>query len=469
MSGCVVDLTARAYDGIAAVRAAAAAGRAVIAVAQHDDAPLRRAATDAGAVPLLRLSRAVRARRPGARGVGRDARTLGRNPVSLAPIPAGRYGERLAAARRAAAAAGLDALLVSVGADLRYLTGYDPHDTERPTLLVLPAVDGPITLVAPRLETTPAGACPAAASGAVTVAGWEETEDPMALVAARLSTALGREPADIRAAAVSDTMRAAFVLGLQRILPRARWSVASSVLRELRMRKDPEEVERLRVAAQAADRVIAAVAAGRLVGRTEADVAREVEERLVAEGHDRAAFAIVASGPNSASPHHQPGDRVIGAGEPIVLDIGGTVDGYGSDITRMVWVTGGDPSNGPDPEFLRLYEVLHDAQAEATGAVRPGVACERVDAVARGMIDAAGYGPRFIHRTGHGIGLEAHEAPYLVAGNPEPLAAGIAFSVEPGIYLEGRYGARIEDIVVCGASGPIVLNEAPRILLVVAG
>jgi Xaa-Pro aminopeptidase len=291
----------------------------------------------------------------------------------------------------------------------------------------------------------------------------------MALVAARLGDALGRRAGDARAVAVSDDLRAAFVLGLERVLQGARFSLASAVLRGLRMRKDPDELELLRSAALAADRVIAAVARGRLVGRTEEDVAREVVERLVAEGHERAEFSIVASGPNSASPHHHPGDRVIRAGEPIVLDIGGMLGGYGSDITRMVWVTGGDPANGPDEEFLRLYGVLQDAQAEATGAVRPGVACERIDAVARGMIDAAGYGPRFIHRTGHGIGLECHEHPYLVAGSPDALAPGMAFSVEPGIYIEGRYGARIEDIVVCGEAGPIVLNEAPRDLLVVAG
>jgi Xaa-Pro aminopeptidase len=160
---------------------------------------------------------------------------------------------------------------------------------------------------------------------------------------------------------------------------------------------------------------------------------------------------------------------VITAGEPIVIDIGGTIGGYGSDITRTVWVTGGDPAMGPDAAFLRLYQVLRDAQEEATGAVRPGVPCERIDGVARGIIDAAGFGPQFFHRTGHGIGLEGHEDPYVVAGNGEPLAPGMAFSVEPGIYLEGRYGARIEDIVVCDDAGPDVLNEAPRDLMVVDG
>ena len=384
-------------------------------------------------------------------------------------IPQERYAARLAGAREAAAAAGLDALLVSVGADLRYLAGYEAHPLERLTLLVLPTRDGaPVTLVAPRLEVTPARTCPAAIAGAVEVATWEETEDPMLLVASVLDAA-GGLPDSGGAVAISDGMRGAFVLGLQRVLPAARFTLASAVLRTLRMRKDVEEVALLRAAAHAADRVVQAVANGRLVGRTETDVAREVRERLVAEGHDHAEFWIVASGPNSASPHHDPGDRVIQAGEPIVIDIGGQLGGYGSDITRTVWVTGGDPAAGPDAAFLRLYSVLQHAQAAATAVVRPGITCERVDQVARMFIDDAGYGEAFFHRTGHGIGLEGHEEPYMVAGNRERMAEGMAFSVEPGIYLEGRYGARIEDIVVCGDDGPVMLNEVTRDLLVVTG
>ena len=160
---------------------------------------------------------------------------------------------------------------------------------------------------------------------------------------------------------------------------------------------------------------------------------------------------------------------MIEAGEPIVLDIGGTLGGYGSDITRTLWVTGGDPAKGPDERFRHLFAVLHGAQAAGTAAVRPGVACEAVDAAARRPIEAEGYGDAFFHRTGHGIGLEGHEEPYIIAGNSEALRPGMAFSVEPGIYLVGEYGARIEDIVVCGPDGPIALNEAPRELYVVDG
>ena len=384
-------------------------------------------------------------------------------------IPAERYGERIAAARREASRAGLDALLVGVGADLRYLTGYEAMPLERLTMLVLPSMDAaPATLIAPRLEVTPARGCAAARTGAVEIATWQETEDPMALVASRLASATRGRADEVAAVAVSDGLRAAFVLGLQRVLPGARFSLTSSVLRALRMRKDADEVALLRAAGAAADRVVLQIAGGPLVGRSEADVAREVRERLVAEGHDLAEFSIVASGPNSASPHHDPGDRVIAGGEPIVLDIGGTLHGYGSDTTRTLWVTGPDDA-GPDAEFLRLYGVLQVAQSAASAAIRPGVACEAIDAAARDVITEAGYGPRFFHRTGHGIGLEGHEDPYIVSGNGEPLATGMAFSVEPGIYVEGRYGARIEDIVVCADDGADVLNLTTRDLLVVRG
>jgi Xaa-Pro aminopeptidase len=376
-------------------------------------------------------------------------------------IPAARYAERLARAQAGVRARGLDALLIGVGPDLVYLAGYGAMALERLTMLVVPA-EGPVTLVVPRLEAAPARGCPAATGGHAAVATWEETENPVGLVRDLLGPGAAR-------LAVSDRLWAIHLLRLQAVLPAAVFEAASLVLRDLRIVKDPDEIALLRLAAQAADRVVHEVAHGRLVGRTEADVAREVRDRLVAEGHDAAEFAIVGSGPNSASPHHEASERVIRPGEPIVLDIGGPLGGYGSDVTRTIWVTGGNPACGPDDEFLRLYAVLRAAQAEATHAVRPRAACERIDLVAREIISAAGHGSHFIHRTGHGIGLEGHEDPYIVAGNAELLEPGMAFSVEPGIYLEGRYGARIEDIVVCGEDGPIVLNEAPRDLLVVTG
>ena len=373
-----------------------------------------------------------------------------------------RYRERLARASEATAASALDGLLIGVGPELQYLTGYEAITSERLTMLVvLPS--RPPAIVVPRLERS---AAEAGLRTPVTTVTWGETDDPHSVVVGLLSASAGNAHPRL---AVSDRLWAAHLLRLQAAVPHARFESVTSILRPLRIVKDADEIELLAQAAHAADRVVAAIAGGRLVGRTEADVAREVRDRLVAEGHDSAEFAIVASGPNSASPHHAASDRVIEAGEPIVLDIGGVLGGYWSDITRMLWVTGGDPSRGPADEFVRLFELVREANAEATSAVRPGVACARIDAVARGIISAGGYGPQFIHRLGHGIGLEGHEDPYLVAGNEEPLPVGAAFSIEPGIYVEGRYGARIEDIVVATDDGPVILNEAPRDLYVVDG
>ena len=379
-----------------------------------------------------------------------------------------RYAERIRQAAGLTAAAGLDAVLIGVGADLRYLTGYPALALERLTMLVVPA-RGEALLIVPRLEVSAARACPAVGGGYLEVVTWDETEDAVALLVERLGAALDLAAGGIERVAVSDRLWATFLLRLQAALPDAAFELASTITRQLRMAKDAEEVALLRLAAEAADRVIGQVGHGRLIGRSEAEVSREVRERLVAEGHELAEFAIVASGPNSASPHHDASERLIQAGEPIVLDIGGTLDGYTSDTTRTIWVTGGDSALGPDPEFVRLFGVLREAQAAATAAVEPGVACQDLDATARRIITAGGYGPQFFHRLGHGIGLEAHEDPYLVAGNSERLQVGYAFSVEPGIYLEGRYGSRLEDIVVCGPVGPLVLNRSPLDLQVVDG
>ena len=383
-------------------------------------------------------------------------------------IPPARYAERIDAAARLTASAGLDILLVGVGADLRYLTGYAAMPLERLTMLAVPAGGSPI-LVVPRLEVSSARSCPAVAGGHLEVMTTDETEDAVVALVERLGAASGHAPADVGRVAVSDRLWATFLLRLQAALPAATFGLASTITRQLRMAKDDDEVALLRLAAEAADRVIGQVSHGRLIGRSEAEVSREIRERLVTEGHELAEFAIVGSGPNSASPHHEPTDRLIQAGEPLVLDIGGALEGYVSDTTRTIWVGGGDPMTGPDPEFRQLYGVLREAQAAASAAVRPGVACQDLDATARSIITAAGYGPRFFHRLGHGIGLESHEDPYLVDGNPERLRPGYAFSVEPGIYLEGRYGARLEDIVVCGPDGPLVLNRSPLDLQVVDG
>ena len=346
----------------------------------------------------------------------------------------------------------VDALLLSLGADLPWLSGYTAMALERLTCLVVPA-DDDATLVVPRLEEPRVEPHPEL----FTVRAWDETDDPVAIVAALVG--------DRRSVAVSDRMWAASLLALQARLPEARWLPASALTAPLRAVKDRAEVAVLRRAAAAADRVAAALVAGEisLVGRTEAAVAHQLGERLLAEGHRQVNFAIVGSGPNSASPHHEPGERVIGLGEAVVCDFGGTLDGYCSDITRTVFT-------GPPPaEFRDLYAVLQAAQAAAVDAAVVGTPCEDVDGVARRTITDGGYGPWFVHRTGHGIGLEEHEDPYLVGGNCEPLAAGHAFSVEPGIYLPGRWGARIEDIVVATESGPDPLNHVDHGLAVVEG
>jgi Xaa-Pro aminopeptidase len=384
--------------------------------------------------------------------------TVGQAPMTV-------EATRLEAAREGLGRQGAAALLVGVGSDLQYLTGHVAHPMERLTMLVLPAA-GPAAIVVPRLEAMAASASPAGAAGLVEIVPWDETDDAYGIVAAWLNKAGDAASGRLL---VDGSLWAMHVLGLQRALPGRSFGLASEVMRNLRIVKQHDEIERLRAAAHAADRAFHQIAHGRLIGRTEADVSREVGERLVAEGHQFAQFAIVASGPNSASPHHHAGERVIQAGEPIVFDIGGTLDAYHSDMTRTVWVTGGDPKNVPTDEFRTVHALVHKANADATAAVRPGAACEQLDEIARRVIREGGYGDAFIHRLGHGIGMDGHEDPYLVADSPDTLSPGMAFSIEPGIYLADRFGVRIEDIVVCGDSGPDVLNEATRELLVVDG
>jgi Xaa-Pro aminopeptidase len=359
--------------------------------------------------------------------------------------------ERVARVRTRMEALGVDALLLSLGADLPWLTGYEAMPLERLTMLVLPA-DGEATLVVPRLEAPRVEHD----AGLFAVRPWSETEDPVEIVAGLVGTR-GR-------LAVSDRTWATFLLQLQASLPSAAWQAASVVTGPLRAVKDGAEIAALRRAGGAADRVAAALVAGDipLVGRTEAAVAGDLTARLLAEGHARVNFAIVGSGPNSASPHHEPGGRTIGEGEAVVCDFGGTLDGYCSDTTRTVFT-------GPPPaEFRDLYAAVQRAQALAVEAAVVGTPCEDVDAVARRVIEEAGYGPQFVHRTGHGIGLEEHEDPYLVGGNCEAIVAGHAFSIEPGIYVEGRWGVRIEDIVVATGAGPEPLNTVSHDLAVVA-
>ena len=397
--------------------------------------------------------------------------------MSTRSISADRYAQRIRHAQEQLPSQDASALLIGVGPELQWLTGYAALPLHRLTMLVVP-MEGGTSLVVPRLERAAAETSTAVQSGLVELVTWEETEDPFELVAQLLTESNSRPEIQLGALGgawgrlggllVSDRLWAAFLLRLQAVVPDAAFGLASTILSDLRAIKDDEEIELLRKAAHAADRTVSKVASGRLIGRTEADIAREVRERLEGEGHDEAAFWIVASGPNSASPHHEPTDRVVRAGEPLLLDIGGRVEGYGSDITRTFWVTG-EHDEGPTDEFRRLYDVLQQAQEASRQSARAGIPAEDVDAVARDRIAEAGFGDHFIHRTGHGIGIEGHEEPYIIAGNERPLQVGNAFSIEPGIYFDGQYGARIEDIVVCSLDGPVSLNEAPRDLVLVRG
>ncbi len=350
---------------------------------------------------------------------------------------------------------GVDVLLLSVGPDLPYLTGYTAMPLERLTMLVLPR-DGDATLVVPGLEAPRVTERPDVFS----LRPWGETEDPIGIVADLVGAA--------GSVAIGDHTWARFVLDLQAALPGSRFARAAEVTGPLRAVKDAAEVEALRRAAAAVDRIAADLQAGKipLVGRTEADVSADLGRRIVEEGHQHVNFAIVAAGANAASPHHEAADHVIAPGEVVLCDFGGTMldddgIGYCSDITRCVHV------GEPPAEVAEAYEVLHRAQRAAAAAAVVGTPCEEVDAAARQVIDEAGYGDRFIHRTGHGIGVEEHEDPYIVSGNSTPLAPGHAFSIEPGIYVPGRFGLRLEDIVVAANAGPDELNRADHGLAVV--
>lgn len=352
---------------------------------------------------------------------------------------------------------GTDVLLLSVGPDLPWLTGYEAMPLERLTMLVLP-VDGDATLVVPRLEAPRVAERPDLFS----VLPWDETDDPIAIVGGLVGGGASL--------AIGDKTWARFVVDLQAEIPAASWRKASDVTGPIRAVKDAAEVDALRAAAEAADRVAAQLQGGQipLVGRTEAEVSADLGRRLVDEGHHRVNFAIVAAGENAASPHHEPGSRVIRSGEVVLCDFGGTMaapdgTGYCSDITRCVSI------GEPPAEVAEAYAVLHEAQQAAVAAATVGTPCEAVDAVARRIISDAGYGERFMHRTGHGIGVEEHEDPYVVSGNATALVAGHAFSVEPGIYTTGAWGMRLEDIVVAAAEGPDPLNRADHALVVVDG
>jgi Xaa-Pro aminopeptidase len=360
--------------------------------------------------------------------------------------------ELLARAQRATADSGIDALLITPGPDLRYLTGYDALPLERLTCLVLPA-NGDAFLVAPRLEVPAAKASPAGNLG-IDIKGYGETDSAYAMVASFLSTA--------KVVGLDDHMPAVQVFAFRDAMPDVEQRLAGEVVHPLRVVKTQPEIDALQAAADAIDRVHARVPEWLRAGRTEREVGRDIADAIIEEGHVSVDFVIVGSGPNGASPHHEVSDRVIGANDIVVVDIGGTMpSGYCSDCTRMYAL------GTPPADFMAYYPALVEAQATSVASVRPGVTAESVDSAGRDLLTAAGYGEHFIHRTGHGIGLETHENPYIVQGNDQLLEPGMAFSVEPGVYLEGLHGARIEDIVVVTQDGVRALNRRPHELVII--
>ncbi|MFF4590803.1 M24 family metallopeptidase [Streptomyces sp. NPDC001388] len=368
-----------------------------------------------------------------------------------APFTTDDYRARMERAAREAADAGLAGLLVAPGPDLVWLTGYaPPADTERLTLLVLAPGEDPV-LVVPTLEAP--DAAKAAGAPALTLRDWTDGGDPYALTAGLLDPR-GRF-------GISDNAWAMHLLHLQRTLPATSYASLTEALPMLRAVKDAAELELMAAAGAAADRTFEEIRTLRFSGRRESEVGADLAGLLRRFGHSQVDFTIVASGPNGANPHHEVGDRVIEHGDMVVLDFGGLKDGYGSDTSRTVHV--GEPTE----EERRVHDLVREAQEAGFRAVRPGVACQEVDRAARAVIADAGYGEYFIHRTGHGIGVTTHEPPYMIEGEEQPLVPGMCFSVEPGVYLPGRFGVRIEDIVTVTEDGGRRLNDTTRELVIV--
>lgn len=349
------------------------------------------------------------------------------------------------------AAANADAILISGGADLEYLTDYEAMPLERITAFVgrvSPAQETP-TLVVPELEKARVQSRPSV----YVVRSWDDTTDPVSVIASLLPTR-GR-------VIVSDDLWALHVLGLQCQSPGLDLVTATEAIGGLRSIKSPLERGALAVVGSLADKVQTQIQQGEvpLVGRSEAEIAADIAGRLVAAGHDSVEFVIVASGPNSASPHHHPGSRIVRRGEMVLFDFGGRAEGFCSDTTRCVYT-------GPVPAEVRAaYDVLTAAQEAAVQAVKPGRTLADVDLAARRLIGAAGYGDYFIHRIGHGIGTQVHEHPYVTELNDEPIQVGHAFSIEPGIYIPGEWGMRLEDIVVVESNGALRCNNSNRSLV----
>ena len=360
------------------------------------------------------------------------------------------YEQRLQRAQEITKADGIDAVVVATGEDFFYLTGSMLSSHERLTALIIPA-EGKPQLFAPGTDILDLNLSPVPELN-IEVHGWNDGDD----VYAQVADVIGRDSAKVAATAA---LTADHIFQLQNLLS-AQWVLANTALAELFSSKDPAEIDELRKAAQAIDRVHEQVPALLQPGRTEKEVADELTD-LILQEHVSVDFVIVGSMENGANPHHSFSDRVINAGDPVVVDIGGTLaSGYHSDCTRT-YVAGGDISQAPE-DFLQAYKVLQDAQMASLEFAKPGRTAEEIDASSRTPISEAGYGEYFTHRLGHGIGLSGHEEPFIIAGNDLVIQENMAFSIEPGIYMPGKWGMRIEDIVTTTADGIESLNQGPR-------
>ena len=364
------------------------------------------------------------------------------------------YARRLDDARAALRDRSARALVCPPGPNARYLVGLRGHQSERPFLLVLPR-DGDPAALAPELEAATARAAPALPDDRIRT--WSDDADPAdALRSFVADRGLDAAEGDLL---VDDRLWARHLL-LLRDAVNAPLGLASDVCGPLRVRKDAAELAALRRAAGTADRVVERLRerGADVVGTTERALAREVEGLLADEGGEGSPFdPVVAAGENGAKPHHEPTDRPVEAGEPVVLDFGTLVDGYPSDQTRTLCFGG-----APDGRVREVHDVVRAAQRAGVAAVESGAAAGAVDAAARDVVESAGYGDAFVHRTGHGVGLEVHEEPFVTAGSERELAPGMAFSVEPGVYVEGEFGVRVEDLVVVTEDGCERLNRTPR-------
>ncbi|MHB1414816.1 MAG: M24 family metallopeptidase [Chloroflexota bacterium] len=360
------------------------------------------------------------------------------------------YERRWRAIQQEMAVRGTDYMLITPSADLYYTTGYAREPSERLLALLIARVGQPLFVV-PRLE---AAGLANLASFAIHKA-WDEAEDPIDILAAAIRAAGPPQPV----VAICEQAWAGTVLRLQEALGDAQYVRAQPVLAEHRLIKSPAEIDLLQTAASLADEAFRRLLEQPLAGKTEAEVAELVSRLLLQAGLEKVSFVIAGSGPNSASPHHTAGSRRLELGDALVVDFGGTYQHYQSDITRTITI-------GPArSDIAEVHELVAQAQEAAFRTVRPGSTAGEVDAAARQHLTAAGFGANFTHRTGHGLGLDIHEEPYIMPGSALPLREGMVFSIEPGVYLPGKFGVRIEDIVVVTADGGRRLNGALRDLV----